>query len=144
MKTIATLALSLFCLTAQAQSIGLHIGSKHSEPGYNNANAGLNLTLKNGFTTGFYENSDSRVHGKRLYSLYAGMYWETERITLGAVKLSAGATLGAVTGYRRANVLPLAMLHGNLHIEDYTVTVGVIPKTGVNAGVVHLMLRKEF
>lgn len=60
---LPALLLALLCASAQADiipnKVGLHIGSWHSEPGYNNSNPGFNAQWKNGLMAGFYENSES-------------------------------------------------------------------------------------
>lgn len=85
------------CADARAQTIGAHLGSWHSEPGYNNANPGLYLRTAGGWTAGFYRNSEWRT------SAYAG--WTASTEVAGPVR--AELTLGLITGYRAAPVLPL-------------------------------------
>ena len=86
------------CADARAQTIGAHLGSWHSEPGYNTANPGLYLRTAGGWTLGGYRNSVRRD------STYAGWTGGVELAT----GLRAELTLGAITGYPAAAVLPLA------------------------------------
>lgn len=101
----ASLAAALFlaiCPPAEAGegslTIGAHLGSWHSEPGYNNTNPGLYLRTAVGWTVGGYRNSVRRN------STYAGWTGGVEITT----SLRAELTLGAITGYPAAAVLPLA------------------------------------
>ena len=79
-------------------TIGAHLGSWHSEPGFINLNPCLYLRTAAGWTAGGYRNSVRRN------SAYAG--W-TGGLDL-ADGLRAELTLGAITGYPAAPVLPLA------------------------------------
>jgi len=74
--------------------IGLHLGSVHfPQDGYNNVNPGGYLVTPSGLTAGAFYNS------QRHLSLYAG-----KNLPLyGPVSI----TLGAVTGYPMAPLLPL-------------------------------------
>lgn len=95
---------------SQAGTIGLHVGSRHGDPGYNDRNPGLHYRTDDGWTAGAYCNSESR--SQRFpdakpcqISAYAGRTWQTEE-WLG---LRAGVTVAGVTGYQRAKVLPAAI-----------------------------------
>jgi hypothetical protein len=86
---------------AEAQelaAVGVHVGSWHSEPGFNNTNPGVYVRTADGWTLGAYRNSVRRT------STYAG--WTT------GVDLAAGVraevTVGAIAGYFRP-VLPMAV-----------------------------------
>ena len=109
--------IGLLCLLASIGAsawaqpvVGVHVGSWHSEPGYNNANPGLHVRSAEGWTAGGYCNSESRsslfpdAPACRL-SVYAGRTWQTEDWH----GLRAGVTVAGVTGYQRAPVLPAAI-----------------------------------
>lgn len=76
--------------------IGVHVGSHHFSGTFNNVNPGLYL-FKDGWTVGTYYNSERRQ------SYYAGYTFEGDLI--GAVDY--GVTVGLITGYQRARVLPM-------------------------------------
>jgi hypothetical protein len=145
------LTLAALCITASAQdnplnlhSIGLHTRSWHSAPGFNNDNTGLNLRFKGGWTTGFYENSDS-IPGDRRTSFYGGRTFTTDKASALGLQWSAGITVGAVTGYRRHKLLPLVLPTGSAHMGKNEIAIGYAPKFQAGgAHVVHLMLRREF
>ena len=73
---------------AQAQTLGLHLGSWHSAPGFNNLNPGLYLRTADGWTLGAYRNS------YRVTTAYAGRTWETA-----GDGLRVSVTAGLATGY---------------------------------------------
>lgn len=86
---------------AEAQelaAVGVHVGSWHSEPGFNNTNPGLYLRTVDGWTAGAYRNSISRT------SVYAGWTDGTEL----ASGVRAEVTVGGITGYR-IPLLPMAV-----------------------------------
>lgn len=84
--------LTTFC--AAACTLGVHVGSVHFSPGYENANVGAYLKAPNGLTVGVVRNSYGRT------STYLAKTWETadRRFAL---------TAGAITGYPAADVAPL-------------------------------------
>ena len=87
------LALTMSSCGAYAEtSVGVHIGSWHSEPGFNNVNPGVYVN-HNGWTAGTYWNS------LRKQSVYAGYTFEYKMF---------GLTVGAITGYP-SPVLPLVV-----------------------------------
>jgi hypothetical protein len=102
------LSLALMACTAQAQTIGMHLGTMHSERGYNNRNPGLYVNA-DGWTAGGYCNSESRserfpdAKACKL-STYAGITFQRELMS----RLAATVTVGAITGYR-AGVQPMAV-----------------------------------
>jgi hypothetical protein len=107
MKT-ATLFLALLfaALTTHAQglmpeTIGLHLASKHSsyKQDWNDANFGVYARWDNGITLGTLRNSE------RAQSYYAG--WTGDWAL--AKRIDAGLTLGLITGYKRAPVLPMVV-----------------------------------
>lgn len=98
------LCAGLLCLSANQASnameapelLGLHLTTWHSAPGFCANTPGAYAKWANGFTVGAYKNSECEH-----YSVYAGWTWETE----GSVR--AAVTLGVVTGYKLAPVLPM-------------------------------------
>lgn len=134
MNKLATLILLASSATAiSAQTFGLHVGSWHSEPGYNNSNPGVYGSTADGWTAGTYYNSIRRQ------SAYAG--WTGRRDVNAYV--SAEVALGLVTGYKVAPVLPLVapsvVLHGT---SGPAARITVLPKffDAQGASVVHLSL----
>lgn len=130
-------ALAFCCAPAEAQTIGLHLASWHSEPGYNNANPGLYLRTAGGWTAGGYRNSVRRN------STYAGWTGGVELAT----GLRAELTLGAITGYPAAAVLPLVA--PSLRIGGDTgpaLRLTVLPKVHAKQGahVAHLSTEWSF
>lgn len=131
----------LFCTNAHADTIGLHVLSYHDKPGFNNANPGLYANVQ-GFTAGFYCNSESR---SPLFprapackvSTYVGY-----TVDIGPVSLTAGV----ITGYVRGTtpmLLPSVRLPAIIGIHPRIAVIPKIdPKRGAN--VVHLMLEKDF
>ena len=102
MKIIYVL-LFFISLTAQAQTyVQINGVSAHDRPGYNGINygAGVEQTLDKNWTMagGWYRNSERRgggyVYGR--YSIYKQDSWDL------------GIAVGAVTGYQRATVVPMA------------------------------------
>lgn len=81
-----------YCKSAKADTkFGVHMGSIHFAGDYNNFNPGVYVN-HDGWTGGVYYNSERRV------SAYAGYTFATGPLDW---------TLGAITGYERARVLPL-------------------------------------
>jgi hypothetical protein len=102
MKIIPVL-LFFISLTAQAQTyLQINGASAHDRPGYNGLNygAGVEHTVTQDWTVagGWYYNSERRGSGYAYgrYVVYKQDRWDI------------GVAVGAVTGYRRAAVLPMA------------------------------------
>jgi hypothetical protein len=120
----------------QPQMIGLHVASLHSAAGFCNFDPGVYARWGSGFTVGAYRNSECRA------SAYAGMTWDkplTDRIT-------GSITLGAVTGYRRAPVMPLMVPSVQIRLDDaYALRVAFIPKVEKSgAHALHFMVERRF
>jgi len=121
----------LLCPKAKADTrIGVHIASYHDpKMGYNNVNPGLYI-YKDGWTAGTYYNSERRQ------SFYGGYTFEGELIG----PVSWGLTVGLITGYSRAKVLPMVV--PTLSIPDRilggTVRVAFIPPVSKGAAAIHL------
>ena len=99
------LACCLLCLSITCNSqtyLQINGVSVHDRPGYNEFNygAGIEHTLEKNWNVagGWYRNSERRgsgyVYGR--YAVYRQGHWDI------------GVAVGAVTGYRRADVLPMA------------------------------------
>lgn len=141
------LMLALFAGAVNADTIGLHVASAHSKPGFNNTNPGVYYVADNGATAGAYCNSESKSalfpHAKRCdVSAYAGYTVTTD---IGPARLSA--TIGVITGYARGTtpmVLPTVSTVGT--VGGFRPRIAFIPKIDPKRGahVVHLMLEKEF
>jgi hypothetical protein len=148
LRTLATLLVALasavlLALPAVAQppnsrigAIGLHLASRHLPAhDYSNANPGAYVRTDDGITAGFYRNSIRR------WSVYAG--WTTGVQLAGP--LHADITLGAITGYERAAVLPLVVPSLALDLGRYGSPVrpriAYLPKLEKRGThVVHLMV----
>ena len=132
----AALLLALLAGAAQADTIGLHVGSWHSRPGYNNVNPGAFYRADDGLTVGAYCNSQSRSPNNPdaptcRPSAYAGVTWGGD----GLVALTAGV----VTGYTYG---PLPIVLPSIKLGP--VRVGVLPKVEpMGAWVVHAMLEMK-
>lgn len=145
--TLAALAASVPACAAMAASldqpadspdirIGLHLGSKHfqSEFKYNNVNPGL-YVVYDGWTAGGYYNSERRP------SFYAGYTWEYR-----TKFLTPGLTVGAITGYKRASVLPMIVPSISVGLtEQVSARLTFIPKVEKSsASVLHLSIERKF
>jgi hypothetical protein len=139
MKHIITaLALMLATITASATTLGLHLGSRHSnyDQPWNDVNPGLYARFDNGVIVGTLRNSE------RAQSYYAGWSRDWPLTT----RLDAGITLGLITGYKRADVLPLVVPSIRL---GFTENVGLRTSLLVNpdkrgAHAVHLSVEWKF
>jgi hypothetical protein len=132
MKKLLLALAAMLPLAVGAHTFGAHLGSVHSAPGFCDFNPGAFVRFDDGGTVGFYRNSECRL------SVYAG--WTFHALQRG--KLSADVTLGAVTGYRRANVLPLAVPSLAYQVNDQVaVRVAYVPKVEKGgAHAVHFMV----
>lgn len=111
MKRLAIMVALALAGAAHADTLGFHIGSQHfPAQDYNNFNPGAYYIHDNGATVGTYYNSERRQ------SVYAGWTWD-----YGPWRLQAGA----ITGYRRAAVLPLIAPSVSL---GYGFRLTVLPK----------------
>ena len=103
MKLLSALFLYCICCGAQAQTyVQINGISLHDQSGYNGFNygAGIEQTLneKWNLAGGWYYNSEYRgsTYAYARYSIYRRDRWDL------------GLAVGAVTGYRRAAVVPMA------------------------------------
>jgi len=117
-----------------ADTLGLHVASYHSRPGFCNLNPGVYYRWDNGVQVGGYRNSQCRP------SLYAGWFIETE----GTVR--AGIGLGAVNGYRGKGILPVLMPSIAVSItEQQSLRFIYFPKTHPKAAAVfHMTIEHRF
>jgi hypothetical protein len=121
---------------AAAQTLGLHTISAHASGGMNNFNPGAFIRSADGYTLGGYWNSERRL------SLYAGRSFTVASHG----PLSADITLGAITGYRAAPVLPLAVPSlAWRYAPRSAVRLAVIPPLPIKgaSAVAHLIFEKE-
>lgn len=124
------LLLLLFCASAQAQTVGIHTISGHTNGGMNNVNPGLYVRLGNNVTFGTFRNSNRR---QSAYLGYTAEYrWRD---------VSVGLTIGGITGYRAAPVMPMVVPSVAYHFGKHAVRVGIVPKPPVHgsSAAVHLM-----
>lgn len=122
MNRLAIMVALALAGAAHADTLGFHIGSQHfPAKQYNNFNPGAYYIHSSGATIGTYYNSERRQ------SVYAGWTWD-----YGPWRLQAGA----ITGYRRAAVLPLIAPSVSL---GYGFRLTVLPKVERRgSAVVHL------
>ena len=116
------------------KTLGLHLLSIHSAPGFNDHNQGLYIEFENHFTLGHYYNS---VYKETTYAGYT--YSLTKHIDL---------TLALFTGYQVYRYAPLVVptyKFPNL-FGTYTMRFAFIPKIPnvINANVLHAMLESSF
>ena len=95
--------------------IGMHLFTWHSAPGFEPATVGAYARSPDGATIGVYRNSE----GGR--SAYAGLTMETPGRQF-------ALTVGAVTGYRAAQVIPLIAPSARFGSDDLALRVAVIPR----------------
>ena len=122
MKRLTIMVALALASATHADTLGFHIGSQHfPAKQYNNRNPGVYYIHSSGATIGTYYNSERRQ------SVYAGWTWD-----YGPWRLQAGA----ITGYRRAAVLPLIAPSVSL---GYGLRLTVLPKVErLGSAVVHL------
>lgn len=132
---LTALALALACSGAGAEllpeTVGAHVASWHVHEGFNNVNPGLYARWDSGLTMGAYWNSE------RAMSAYAGwtFSFQEDRYAL---------TVGAVSGYQRAAVLPLVVPSVKLRLtEQASVRLSWVlgPKGGE---ALHLSVERRF
>lgn len=129
---------ALLALPAYADTLGLHLGSKHTPSAeFCNANPGLYYRTADGWTVGAYKNSECRR-----WSAYVGRTWEHGFRSGWA----AAITLGGVTGYRAGAVVPLAVPSLRTPaLDGWALRLGYVPRTGKDgAEALHMMLEKTF
>ena len=129
---VAGAVLMAFSTPAGATTVGVHVATWHSEPGYNGRNPGLYVKTDSGLTFGAYRNSE------RANTVYAGQTWESDS----AAGLRVAATAGLITGYRRAAVLPFVL--PSVLIAD-TVRITYVPRCDPKSSeAVHLSIERKF
>jgi len=113
-----------------------HLGDK---TGLNENNVGLGVKTPTGIVGGAFKNSHRRL------SVYAGKEFTTPAVELGPVRLQGALTLGAVTGYQAAPVLPFAMPGALMTVGGTQAALGFQPSVGgVNRPSLALQLRQAF
>lgn len=141
-KPLFTIALALIAASAQGQTIGLHVGSKHlPDRGQSNQNLGIYYRTHSGVEAGYYRNSyrrDSFYVGQRL-KLAEGVYG------------NLGVDFGFITGYQRkcgeacegfsrGYITPMVVGDYLAPISIFGITprLQFVPATKGNSAVVHL------
>lgn len=130
---LIALVLILAASAAQAATVGVHTFSLHDAPGYRTTTPGLYLRTDAGFTAGAMKNSHGRT------SIYAAWSISTDE----SRPISAALTLGAITGYAIAPVVPMAVPSIAARVGQHTLVRLVAqpryhPQQGAN--VLHLTL----
>jgi len=144
-KLLAFLFLGL-SIAAQADSLGVHVGTWHEKSGYNNVNPGLNYTTSEGYTAGFYCNSES--HSPKYpnsptckLSTYAGKDFRTS-VRDG---VEVGLVAGIVTGYRPDPVMVLVSPHLTVSHAGYEASFLYLPKPNAKSTqALSLMVGRRF
>lgn len=133
MRTIA-LALALVAGAAQADTIGVHIGSHHwPSREYNNVNPGLYYRTDSNWTVGFYNNSYRRL------SIYAGKTFAYE---LG--EWEAAVTLAAISGYDESKLM-VAPSIATPWVDGWRARFVTLPRLSrQGAAVLHLSVERSF
>lgn len=135
LRAVAAGLVWLAPLLGNASTVGLHLGSRHDAPGFDDANVGVYAVSDEGWTFGTFNNSESRQ------SVYVGKTWHfplTQR-------LAASATAGAVTGYDSAIsplLVPSLAFEFAPGLRLRSAVLFKVNKTGANA--IHWMIEKEF
>lgn len=104
-------------LLLAVSTLGVNVGSVHSEPGYNNANPGVYALTASGAGAGVYLNSHKRT------SVWAGYRFESRP----AGPFKASLLLGGVTGYG-ATVTPMLSPSVSATLDAYTVRLSYLPR----------------
>ena len=137
MKSLLTLALSIFCTMSNAADLTylptvhhFQSGDRYGKP-WNEETNGVKLALDNGFTVGTMKNS----HFKQ--SSFVGYTYRP--LEVGSV--SAGVIVGLVSGYNSKEMPTKAPLLGAATIkwqatEKYHVEVIAVPTVGKSSGFV--------
>lgn len=113
-----------------------HLGDK---TGLRENNVGLGVKAPNGALAGVYRNSHDKT------SVYAGREFATPAARLGPLELQGALTVGAVTGYEAAPVLPFAMPGVLATAGGVQAALGFHPSVrGVNRPSFALQIRKAF
>lgn len=134
---VALLAMALmgYCTKARAgDTFGVHLATAHQHSdGLQSANPGVYAQLASGATAGIYRNSYLRT------SVYAGWSFQTRNQRL-------ALTLGAVTGYPAARLMPLIVPSARIPVHSgVALRIAFIPKParhGTSAGV-HFSIEQE-
>jgi hypothetical protein len=133
MLLLVYVAAALPASCAQAQTVGLHLGSVHERAGFNNVNPGAYVRGADGWTVGAYRNSVRRL------SVYGGRTWESPAWH----GLSAAVTVGVVSGYTDT-VAALVVPSLAFTAHRTALRVGIVPRPPTNGGsaALHLMVER--
>lgn len=132
---VVLFAVVLATSSAHATTLGLHLVSVHSRPGYCDANPGLYLRTDSGWVVGAYRNSRCEA------SVYAAYALE-HRFT---PQWSAALALGAVSGYG-PHLKPLAVPSLAVDLDDHNaIRLHIAPKVRpMRATFMHLSYERKF
>jgi hypothetical protein len=136
----STMKKLIFCtlfvpVDSSATTIGLHLGSVHDKPGFNDTNPGIYLKTDSGITVGTVYNS------VRKQGFYAG-YTFVKMLTN---SIEASVTLGGITGYKMTvtpMVIPSVAYKFSSGYSVRSAFLAKINSDGANA--VTFMLEKSF
>ena len=155
LRNVLGVLLALAASAASSTTIGVHLATWHEQRTYTGEtrsvqgravrdehrycefNPGAYVRLDSGLTFGAYSNSYCKP------SAYVGWTWERPLIS----RVDAAFTLGAVTGYRAAPVLPVIAPSTRARLADgYGVRLTWLPRLhkSQHTSAVHLSLEKEF
>ena len=114
--------------------IGLNLATAHGKAGYEDLNPGIYYRADNGLTAGVYRNSQGHT------SVIGGWTWETPNKQF-------ALTVGAVTGYEAAKVMPAVI--PSVRFGDpkgIALRMSLLPKPPVHSSTwgLHFSLEKEF
>ena len=123
-------------------TVGVHLVSHHSsyrQP-WNDTNPGVYARWSNGLTLGTLRNSE------RAQSVYAAWSKDWPVVQTTSARLHAGITLGAVSGYQRAPLLPLVAPSLRIGIGAHAGlrTTFLLNPTKSGASAVHLSAEWSF
>lgn len=145
-KNLLSLLLSLLPLAAIAEQsvvpsrVGVHLGSYHTSPGFNNVNPGVYLVWSKdeeatGVVVGSYYNSE------RNQSSYAGYSW-SHRVS---PTVSVAAIVGVITGYKVGKLLLVLPSVAYDVTDNVVVRTSFVPKIHKNgSNVLHLSVEYKF
>ncbi|HEX7765997.1 MAG TPA: hypothetical protein VF443_04750 [Nitrospira sp.] len=123
-------AMGVFVGTAKADVIGIDIASVHAHPGMNNVNPGLYLHRDDGWSGGFYYNSERHMTGWLGYTIKD----EADRFAI---------TLGAASGYKIAPIIPIVIPSVRIGLTD-TTSVRLSLALAKSNPALHLSLETRF
>lgn len=131
---LIVLAPGLIAPAHAADTIGLHLASAHSRPGFENATVGVYLRRDDGLTLGALRNSYGRL------SAYGAWTLQTDDQRF-------GLTVGAITGYPAARVSVLIAPSVRWELSPgWAARLVLLPKPPqhASAAALHLAIERSF